>query len=105
MAVHKKKMTRIITWTLVLLVIAGIIFYPKIRPLFRGGKGDGGPAMGQAAPGGAGLGMPGGPGMRGGMGQQPTMASGYVLVPTRMFDLMYSTGSLLPDEEVGRAHV
>jgi len=100
MAVHKKKMTRIITWTLVLLVIAGIIFYPKIRPLFRGGKGDGGPAMGQAAPGGAGLGMPGGPGMRGGIGQQPTMASGYVLVPTRMFDLMYSTGSLLPDEEV-----
>lgn len=38
--------------------------------------------------------------MKGGMGQQPTLASGYVIVPTRMVDIMYSNGSLLPDEEV-----
>jgi len=38
--------------------------------------------------------------MRGGMGQQATLASGYVIVPTRMFDLIISNGTLLPDEEV-----
>lgn len=94
MAVEKRKMTKLITWALVLLVVIGIIAYPKIKPLFKGGKSEGGPAMGQAAPGG------GGPGMKGGMGQQPTLASGYVIVPTRMVDIMYSNGSLLPDEEV-----
>ncbi|HNQ37975.1 MAG: efflux RND transporter periplasmic adaptor subunit [Prolixibacteraceae bacterium] len=94
MAVHNKKI-RIITWVLVLLVIAGIVFYPKVRPLFQGNKGEGGPSSGQGAPGG-----PGGPGMRGGMGQQATLASGYVIVPTRMFDLIISNGTLLPDEEV-----
>ncbi|HPJ79777.1 MAG TPA: efflux RND transporter periplasmic adaptor subunit [Prolixibacteraceae bacterium] len=94
MAVHNKKM-RIITWVLVLLVIAGIIFYPKVRPLFQGNKGEGGPSAGQGAPG-----RPGGPGMRGGMGPQATLASGYVIVPTRMYDLIYSNGTLLPDEEV-----
>ncbi len=86
MAVNNKKITKIITWTLVLLVISGIILYPKIKPLFKGGKGEGGQGAG--------------PGMRGAMGQQPTLASGYVIVPTRMFDPIYSTGSLLPDEEV-----
>ncbi len=94
MAVHNKKI-RIITWVLVLLVIAGIVFYPKVRPLFQGNKGEGGPSSGQGTPGG-----PGGPGMRGGMGQQATLASGYVIVPTRMFDLIISNGTLLPDEEV-----
>lgn len=94
MAVHNKKI-RNITWVLVLLVIAGIVFYPKVRPLFQGNKGEGGPSSGQGAPGG-----PGGPGMRGGMGQQATLASGYVIVPTRMFDLIISNGTLLPDEEV-----
>ncbi len=94
MAVNNKKMTRMITWALVLLVIAGIVLFPKIKPLFMGKKVDGGPATGQGAPG------RGGPGMRGGTGQQPTLAGGYVLVPTKMFELIYSTGSLLPDEEV-----
>jgi len=94
MSVNKKKMTRIITWALVLLVIAGLIVYPKVKPLFMGKKGNEVFNAGQGAPG------RGGPGMRGGMGQQPTLASGYVIVPTRMFDLIYSTGSLLPDEEV-----
>lgn len=94
MALNNKKMTRMITWALVLLVIAGIVLFPKIKPLFMGNKGDGMPVTGQGAPG------RGGPGMRGGVGQQPTLAGGYVLVPTKMFELIYSTGSLLPDEEV-----
>lgn len=37
--------------------------------------------------------------MRGG-GQQILLASGFVVVPTQMNELYYSTGSLLPDEEV-----
>jgi membrane fusion protein (multidrug efflux system) len=36
-------------------------------------------------------------------GQQPLFASGYVLIPTKMDELIYSTGSLLPDEEVDLA--
>ncbi|MBW6535770.1 MAG: efflux RND transporter periplasmic adaptor subunit [Mariniphaga sp.] len=43
-------------------------------------------------------------GMRGpGGGQQPLFASGYVLVPTKMNEMIYSTGSMLPDEEVDLA--
>ncbi len=69
------------------LVLAGIIFYPKLKPIFSSGEGSG-PQ----------------PGMRGmGGGQQPLFASGYVLVPTKMNEMIYSTGSLLPDEEVDLA--
>ncbi len=90
MALTNKQITRWVTLVLTIMVIAGIIFYPKIKPLFT--KEKGGPVMGQGGPG-------GGPGMRG-QGAQKTLASGYVLVPTRMFELITSTGSLLPDEEV-----
>ena len=41
----------------------------------------------------------GGQGMRG-PGQQAVFASGFVIVPAVMQELIYSTGSLLPDEEV-----
>jgi len=91
MAIDNKKMTRIVTTVLSLLVIAGIIFYPKIKPLFQGKESDGNPPVGQGMP---------GPGMRGGQGQQKTLASGYVIVPTSMYDLITITGLLLPDEEV-----
>lgn len=90
MALTNKQITRWVTLVLTIMVIAGIIFYPKIKPLFTKEKGR--PVMGQGGPG-------GGPGMRG-QGAQKTLASGYVLVPTRMFELITSTGSLLPDEEV-----
>ncbi len=36
-------------------------------------------------------------------GGQILLASGYVIVPTQMSELIYSTGSLLPDEEVDLA--
>lgn len=90
MALTNKQITRWVTLVLTLLVIAGIVFFPKIKPLFT--KDKDGAVMGQRGPG-------GGPGMRG-QGAQQTLASGYVLVPTRMFELIYATGSLLPDEEV-----
>jgi membrane fusion protein (multidrug efflux system) len=64
-------------------MIAGMIFYPKLKPLFMAGE----------------KGMPGGP-MSGSKGSQILLASGYVIVPTQMSELIYGTGSLLPDEEV-----
>lgn len=85
MSVSGKKIFRTSIWIVLVLVVAGIIFFPKIKNLFSSG--------GQAA------GPMGGPGMRGG-GQQILLASGFVVVPTQMNELYYSTGSLLPDEEV-----
>jgi membrane fusion protein (multidrug efflux system) len=64
--------------------MAGIIFYPKLKPMLSSNKENK-----QMA------GMPGG---RGGM--QKLFTSGYVIVPTKMFELRKSTSSLLPDEEV-----
>jgi len=61
----------------------GVIFYPKLKPLLQKGQEN---AM-QAGPQGRG-------------GQQILFASGYVIVPTKMFELRKSTSSLLPDEEV-----
>lgn len=80
-----KKIFRTSITIVLVLVVAGIIFLPKIKNLFSSGGQDGGPM--------------GGPGMRGG-GQQILLASGYVLVPTTMNEMYISTGSLLPDEEV-----
>ncbi len=69
-----------------ILVLAGIIFYPKLKPMF-GQESGSGPQ----------------PGLRMGGGPQVLYASGYVLVPTRMNEMIYSTASLLPDEEVDLA--
>ena len=80
-----KKIFRTSITIVLVLVVAGIIFLPKIKNLFSSGSQGGGPM--------------GGPGMRGG-GQQTLLASGYVLVPTTMNEMYISTGSLLPDEEV-----
>ena len=82
-----KSIFRVSITVILTLVLAGIIFYPKLEPMF-GSEDGGGPQ----------------PGMRGmGGGQQPLFASGYVLVPTKMNEMIYSTGSLLPDEEVDLA--
>ena len=79
-----KKIFRITTTIIIILLIAGMIFYPKLKPLFMSGENKG---------------MPGGPGGAG-RGQQILLASGYVIVPTQLREQIYSTGSLLPDEEV-----
>lgn len=72
---------------MVLIIVAlGIILYPKLKHVFIKTETAAGPPTG-------------GPGMRGG-GMQALFASGYVIVPTRMSELIYSTGSLIPDEEV-----
>lgn len=78
-----KKTFRLTITIIIILMIAGMIFYPKLKPLFQAGGPEGKP------------GMPGA-----GRGQQILLASGYVIVPTKMDELVYSTGSLLPDEEV-----
>jgi membrane fusion protein (multidrug efflux system) len=76
-------MFRLTTTIVIVLMIAGMIFYPKLKPLFMSDEKKG---------------MPGMPGA--GRGQQVLLASGYVIVPTQLSELVYSTGSLLPDEEV-----
>jgi membrane fusion protein (multidrug efflux system) len=84
--VASKNIFRVTITILLFLVLAAIIFYPKLKPIFTSDEG-GGPQ----------------PGMRAMGGGQPLFASGYVLVPINMNELIYSTGSLLPDEEVDLA--
>ncbi|MCW0481460.1 efflux RND transporter periplasmic adaptor subunit [Gaoshiqia sediminis] len=79
-----KKSIRLILTVITILVLAGIIALPKIKKAFK--SGDEGKLRASTM-------------MRGGAGQ-PTFASGYVIVPTNMNELIYSTGSLIPDEEV-----
>lgn len=85
MALNKKKSIRTVTIILIVIVL-GIIFYPKIKPLINSKSV---PETGSSR---------GPQGMRG--GGQLLLASGYVIVPTQMNELIYSTGSLIPDEEV-----
>jgi membrane fusion protein (multidrug efflux system) len=86
MVLKKNKLIRrIITFGLILVVL-GILLYPKIKPIFKSEPGEGPIAVSSS------------PGVRG--GGQPLLATGYVIVPTRMNELIYSTGSLIPDEEV-----
>ncbi|HJZ38908.1 MAG TPA: efflux RND transporter periplasmic adaptor subunit [Bacteroidales bacterium] len=67
------------------LFLAGIIFYPKIKPLFASNVQGGNPAGGQMM----------GPG-----GQQILNVSGFLIAPVQMNEMINSSGSILPDEEV-----
>jgi membrane fusion protein, multidrug efflux system len=89
MSFNSKKTFRITTTILLILVILAVIVYPKIKPMLKQSSQPGSPS-GQPAR---------GQGMRGG-GAQPLLASGYLIVPASMSELIYSTGSLIPDEEV-----
>ena len=82
----KNKLKLIITISLI-VVIAGIIFYPKIKPLFlKVTKGPGGAVPGLGA---------------GSMqGRQLLNVSGFLIQPSRLSDLYNSTGTLRADEEV-----
>ncbi len=82
----KKNIFRLSISVILILFLAGIIFYPKVKPLLGSGE----PANPQMA----------GRAMGGG---RPLYASGFILVPTKMHELLNSTGSLLPDEEVDLA--
>ena len=84
MANNTKRILRGVTTLLSVLLIAALILYPKFKPMFEK----------QSEP----AARSGMPGMR--TGVQPIFASGYLIVPTNMSELIYSTGSLIPDEEV-----
>jgi membrane fusion protein (multidrug efflux system) len=81
-----KNKFRIVFTVLLVLLLSFIIFYPKIKPLFKSGA-KGGPAAG-------------GQMMRLGGGQQVLNVSGFLISPTRMNEMIKSSGTILPDEEV-----
>ncbi len=83
------KKFRVILTVLIILVFVIMIFYPKIKPLFSK-KDAGGPSpSGQ---------MMRGPGAGG--GQQVLNVSGFLIAPTQMNEVIKSSGTVLPDEEV-----
>lgn len=86
MTLKKKKSFRILVTISISVFILVIILYPRINPLFNASFGNKTNAPSQIKN------KPQGP--------QPLYASGYVTIPTRMHELIYSTGSLIPDEEV-----
>lgn len=86
MALNTKKLIRVSITVILIFFVLGIILYPKLKPLFNKPSAGAGPAMT-------------GPGMRGG-GGQALFASGFLVVPTQMNELIISTGTLIPDEEV-----
>lgn len=79
-----KKFFRLTISVVLAVMLAGIIFYPKYKHFFPTGSD---PLMAAQS-----AGRSGGP--------QVLFASGYILVPADMSELIYSTGTLLPDEEV-----
>jgi len=82
-----KKGFRVTITILLIVVIAGMIFYPKIKPVFAS------KAARQGNP---------GPGARPGsmQGRQILSVSGFLIKPVRMNDPINSIATLLPDEEV-----
>ena len=77
------KRLRITTTILLIIFLAGIIFYPKYKPLLASkikGKGITQAPIRQ--------------------GQQRLNALGYLILPAQMSELVNSTGTLKPDEEV-----
>ncbi|HOB84592.1 MAG TPA: efflux RND transporter periplasmic adaptor subunit [Bacteroidales bacterium] len=83
-----KRFKSIIT-ILLILAVAAIIFYPKLKPVF-GSKNIG--------PAGEGMRSAGGPGLV--QGRQALSVSALLLKPVRMNDPRNSIGTLKPDEEV-----
>ncbi len=84
MANNSKQIIRVSITIVIIIVLVGIVMYPKVKTLFSSEEEPGPRGMGAG-------------------GQQPLFASGYVLIPTKMDEMIYSTASLLPDEEVDLA--
>ncbi len=82
-----KKRSKIILTISLIVVLAGIVFYPKIKPVFLREK----KMQGMA---------PSAPGQVGMQGRQLLNVSGFLIQPTELSDLYNSTGTLKPDEEV-----
>ncbi len=80
------KILRITITSLLIIFLAGIVFYPKYKPLLANkikGKGILQEPIIQ--------------------GQQKLNAAGFVVIPTHLSELINSTGTLRPDEEVDLA--
>jgi membrane fusion protein (multidrug efflux system) len=77
------KRLRITIGSLLIIFIAGIVFYPKYKPLLA--KKIKGPGITQQP-------------LR--QGQQKLNAAGFLIVPTHLSDLIIQIGTLKPDEEV-----
>jgi membrane fusion protein, multidrug efflux system len=86
---NKKKIIRRSVTAISILLLLGIILYPKLKPLLKSESGSNPGTTVSAQR------------MRG--NGQPLMASGYIVEPTQMNELTISTGSLIPDEEVDLA--
>ncbi|MBU1014534.1 MAG: efflux RND transporter periplasmic adaptor subunit [Bacteroidetes bacterium] len=69
---------------LIVILIVGIIVYPKIKPLLNAKTGDSGNPMR-------------------GTGRQILNVSGYLIKPQQLSELVKTTGTLRPDEEVDMA--
>lgn len=87
------KRAKLVITIALILVLAGIIFYPKIKPLFVS-KPKGTVSSGQNAGGRPGSG-PGGM-----QGRQLLNVSGFLIKPSNMSELINGNGTLKPDEEV-----
>ena len=84
MTKSSKRLARTTITAILIVIVLGVILYPKLKPAFRSGSETG--LSSQT------------PNMRG--SGQPLYASGYVITPVQMDELIYSTGSLIPDESV-----
>ena len=84
-----KKRLKLIITILLITVITGIIFYPKIIPLFKSKPNV--PGQSGARP---------GPGQGGMQSRQLLNVSGFLIKPAEMSILINQTGTLGPDEEV-----
>lgn len=73
-----------------ILLLAIIILYPKIKPLFKAGERGGPPVGGQMIR----------PGGGGGGGPQVLNVNGFLISPTQMNEMINSSGTIMPDEEV-----
>ncbi|MDA3879293.1 MAG: efflux RND transporter periplasmic adaptor subunit [Prolixibacteraceae bacterium] len=83
MSAKRPLLFRIIINAVLIIVLLAIIFYPKIKSNMDFGKSEQLVRQG---------------GMYG--GGEPLYASGYLIKPVDMNELIYSTGTLMPDEEV-----
>jgi membrane fusion protein (multidrug efflux system) len=79
-----KKRNRVMITISLVIVLAVIIFYPKIKPLLKSSGNE--PVRGGQ------MGRPG--------GQQLLNVSGFVITPTQLSEHINSSGTILPDEEV-----
>lgn len=82
----KKHKFRVVLTVLIILLVVGWIAYPKVKPLFKASGSDNGAGPGQGSG-------------RGGAGRSLNVI-GMVIKPQRLSEVINSSGTLMPDEEV-----